>query len=744
MGKIEITLVSDLCVSSGEVYNNSIDTEICYDSYGLPYIPAKRIKGCLRECAGELADWHYMERENISGIFGEKGTVPAGLHLSNAYLKDHELYVKDILGLKGNRLVHPQNVLQNFSYTRTQTRIDGEKGIAVAGTLRTARILKKGLVFIAEVGIQDAYEKDLCRCCKALRYMGVSRTRGLGEVKVSYHKDGQIGDGYLIEKDSWQRKSTFVEGKTYRIDYAITLHAPAVLKSIVGGQGRTQNYIEGGKILGILAQRLKTKGAGQAFADFIRPEDPVICSNAYVSKDHERYVPIAASIYKEKADMELEECVGDKHITKLKILDRAAEGNESGTRKSKVTGYFINGDQTLEVQTEVRYHHERSGDKTIGRAGKDSAFYQLESISKGQQFQGYIMAEGAWAGQILGLLEERENLRIGYARSSEYGKASIKVINVRAVELMEAEETNEFVVKLNSPAIFYNDFGMYTTDMTALKKEMESLIEARTGMQVALRIKRQFLKHTKTGGYNATWNMHKPTLEAVDMGSVCVFATGQSIDIGKLQDGFIGERTMEGYGEIEVYRVPEQQAGCLVLKESGKPPGRKETLPQSSGLLPMLALNEIKRKIERQGIQKSKEVIPDFSERKITPAVISWLLMAIREQETYEGFKKVVGERSKNEKKNEKRNEKAKIAEAFCTYEEEAYKESVYWGYIGEEMQKQLFPEQELITTQNNTAVPKGFYRIYMNAFLLNARYELRRQKEKQKAAQTKKGENHG
>ena len=54
--RIKIELLSDMCVSDGGIYNSAIDTDICYDEYGFPYIPAKRLKGCLRECALELKD----------------------------------------------------------------------------------------------------------------------------------------------------------------------------------------------------------------------------------------------------------------------------------------------------------------------------------------------------------------------------------------------------------------------------------------------------------------------------------------------------------------------------------------------------------------------------------------------------------------------------------------------------------------------------------------------------------------
>ena len=48
-GKLKITLKSDLCVGSGYSFAGIIDSDICYDDCGFPYIPAKRIKGCLRE-----------------------------------------------------------------------------------------------------------------------------------------------------------------------------------------------------------------------------------------------------------------------------------------------------------------------------------------------------------------------------------------------------------------------------------------------------------------------------------------------------------------------------------------------------------------------------------------------------------------------------------------------------------------------------------------------------------------------
>ena len=55
--KLRIQLKSDLCAASGEGLGSLIDTDVCYDKYGFPYIPSKRIKGLLREAFMEYLDW---------------------------------------------------------------------------------------------------------------------------------------------------------------------------------------------------------------------------------------------------------------------------------------------------------------------------------------------------------------------------------------------------------------------------------------------------------------------------------------------------------------------------------------------------------------------------------------------------------------------------------------------------------------------------------------------------------------
>ena len=66
--KIKIELLSDLCTASGEAHNSLIDSDVTYDEWGIPYIPAKRLKGCIREAALELVELGLMNAEKLQRV----------------------------------------------------------------------------------------------------------------------------------------------------------------------------------------------------------------------------------------------------------------------------------------------------------------------------------------------------------------------------------------------------------------------------------------------------------------------------------------------------------------------------------------------------------------------------------------------------------------------------------------------------------------------------------------------------
>ena len=92
-GTLTITLKSDLCVGSGYSYAGLIDSDICFDKYGIPYIPARRLKGCLRQSAEDYLLGTIVNEADINDIFGVSGDYATkGVCFENAYPKQYEQF----------------------------------------------------------------------------------------------------------------------------------------------------------------------------------------------------------------------------------------------------------------------------------------------------------------------------------------------------------------------------------------------------------------------------------------------------------------------------------------------------------------------------------------------------------------------------------------------------------------------------------------------------------------------------
>ena len=89
--KLRITLKSDICPGSGYAYSGLVDSDVCFDDVGIPYIPGRRLKGCLKESADMLADNDYLEDTDCEVIFGKSGADRSGgILVGNAYIKGYE------------------------------------------------------------------------------------------------------------------------------------------------------------------------------------------------------------------------------------------------------------------------------------------------------------------------------------------------------------------------------------------------------------------------------------------------------------------------------------------------------------------------------------------------------------------------------------------------------------------------------------------------------------------------------
>ncbi len=624
--KLRIELLSDLCSGSGDVYNSAVDVEVVYDDCGFPFIPARRLKGCLREACLELVEFGAVSRKEYEALFGGEGNQASRFFLENACLENYEAMVCDIRRMKDPILAHPQRVLGLYTYTRTQTAMTPD-GVARENSLRTVRVVKKGLVFEANLsfGGRDGYEKEaalLKKTAGMVRHMGIGRTRGLGLVKLTVTEAREEGSGHSREQ------ALVFTGDRYRIDYSVRLLAPVLFKSPQGDQARSQRYIEGSKILGLLAERLGPR----AYAEMMRTS--VIVSNACPAREVRtpsgrilrRCTPVRASLQKKK-DQTFEE-------NRMPVLDLLLV---EGTLKDQMTPVGdLFADQegyVADVETEINYHHRRPSDKAVGRAdaNADSAFYQLESLRKGQIFAGYILADAPWAEKIYHALSGDRKARMGQGRTAEYGAVQIMVEAVNPVEAKSSDggSVHDFAVKLNAPAILYNEFGMVSAEPRALRDHVAEL----TG-EPELELRKTFLRFETAGGFNVTWNRRKPVLNLLGRGTVCLFHSKKGVCLERLKNCFLGERVSEGYGECEAGELREQ---TVVLR-------RQETASQAAAeqtydtdIAERLRREQEKLKIEADA-RKDALALKDKRNREID-AALGKMLLLMRTEDSAQAMK---------------------------------------------------------------------------------------------------------
>lgn len=591
--RLKIELLSDLCVSDGGIYNSALDIDICQDAYGFPYIPAKRIKGCLRESALELADWG--ENVDIGKLFGDKGKrEKAGiLRISDAVLTDSGENRAEI-DASNSVIYHKQNILNQYSYVRTQTSIDNETGVAKSTSLRTMRVAKKGLVFEAKLRVADANEianrhgdvdaqandtmtskewkSVLDLICANLTHMGNSRTRGLGEVRVTL-SDGETGACASV-KFAENKLTGEADASDCILTYEIRLEEPVVCKSLNGGQEQTQDYIDGSKMLGVLAGRYRT--GNHAEITELLNRGAMAFSNAYIADDGMRYREVPGYIYGIKNDK-------TAYVNKLFDPENTAAIKDGVTRQlnsMKHTYISIGEDGALrkkDVLTEHRYHHRRADDKSIGRAdatSSDSAFYQISSICAGQTFQGYIRGTAAQIETVYELLQKDAEIRIGYGSSAEYGRCTIVSLKAEKADpvKVDSEQTearvDKLLVTLQASAIVYSNKAVASADVDDLKEEVAAALGIPTDDNV--QITHKYIRYTSVGGYNVTWNKRKPVVRAFDKGTSFVLELANPVALTGKDAVFIGERATEGYGEctIEAF-VDRDDAEYAIAGDNG-------------------------------------------------------------------------------------------------------------------------------------------------------------------------------
>lgn len=641
--KIQIKLLSDLCTCSGETYNSIVDTDVTYDENGIPYIPAKRIRGCIREAGLEMLEFGLISQQEYEKVFGKEGNQNSAFSLSNAYISDYEEVTEALRKTPFTELKSQQNVLDQYTATRTQTAVDLRTGVADKNSLRTIRVVRKGLTFEADCNWKPKVSKGdsekafrpeiLGQAVSLVKHMGMSRTRGLGLVrmKLSDTAGERKQPHVLFDKGQLSDRN--------KITYKITLKSPMICKSPQGNQAATQDYIAGSKVLGLIAEALKDDG----YQKLTSQGEELIVSNAYPVYKGKRTVPARISLQKVK-DQSFEKdgtmCIKDMLLLKS---PKEIEGKQMTPANIP---YIDENGTILDVSTQISYHHQRPADKSTGHAtGLDkSTFYQLASISEGQSFCGYIIADRAQAEQIMERIAECGEIRMGYGKSSEFGAVEFELVCAEPLKTV-SKTCTDAIVTLASDVLLYNEMGMLTTDVRVLEKTLREM----TGAEDLI-LSHPFLKFETIGGFNVTWKHRKPVFHALGKGSTFLVHSEKGIDIGTLNGAFAGERVSEGFGELLAEELPES------LNVTVRKP---ETVSETDSAEKSLDYAVIQKLLEAEFDRRMQEKVREKLETKKAEykknveglnAAVAKLRIIFKDEDTYEAMDKQIEGIEKEEK----------------------------------------------------------------------------------------------
>lgn len=505
--KLVITLKSDLCVASGDGFSGSIDVDVVYDKNGIPFIPGKRLKGCLRSAAEE-----FLPAEVIDVIFGTAGGNAGCLRLGNAVIKDYEETAKYF----ESHGVDAQNVLSLFTYTRASTGIN-ETGYAVEGSLRFMRVVShfvggEEMQFFADVQVDAEQRETFEKICRALRNIGYRRNRGLGAVRCELLDE----PCEKVIKDL----PPLSEDERYRAEYTVRLEGPVMLPANSGAG--TDDYISGTAIMGFFASRLQND---DAFCDLFFKED-VVFSNLYPkTSTGQKCIPAPRIIGKDKLAV-------DERQAYANILTESTDRILKPLKNGFVDEDFV----PCAAETEIIYHN----------SVKNQMIYTQNCLGAGQDFYGSIVASGKSLQKLLSALSDGR-LQIGRSKTAQYGACKITELSVKreTSTSLKAEKGELLLYLLQSDVLLPTESGAYTADIRHLKDALGIEGEA---------LPESSFSYKTVRGYNAKWNQKKPHLRAIEKGGCVVFRAERE---EYPQTVLIGDRQKEGFGVARLYKASE-------------------------------------------------------------------------------------------------------------------------------------------------------------------------------------------
>lgn len=542
---LTLTTESYLLTGSGEG-GVLIDADVVFHATGFPMIPARRIKGMLKESLEEVMEIAGETQTAIDAtlirFFGESGkpTYEGKLLFHNLMLPDWEQVRKEVSKYPEYGGFQPDFIKAYFTAEIQQTAIgredkEGEiEGVAKKRSLRNYRVIKPGQSFegLLETtsSLSEEEEKLLRRAVMNLRYAGTRRNRGFGKVKC----------GLKVTAATSLASQAIAGGQAGKLSVTLTTQSPVVLAEQQGDQNTvfTRKYISGNQVRGLLANAfIRKKGLSSHNAHLDSDFFEVFLSGKvqFGNLNFKQAKPIPLHLHGYKL-------YKDKPI--ISVFAKAEDDNEITKSVGKIGVVSGNKAQTegFEPKTTFNFHNSRPN-RSAGRSTENDAetgIFYYESLNEGQAFQGEISGVASAVTKLTSVLSSQFRARIGRSRSAQYGSVLVTLVDGGKSDSSATLGVGKYVMTLQSPLVLLNENGHPSPTVAALEKALGDAFGNRVEVEKAA------TAFTQVEQFNAVWQAKSDKVPAFKEGSS--FLMNLPENTSALAQ--LGEWAEQGFGRV--------------------------------------------------------------------------------------------------------------------------------------------------------------------------------------------------
>jgi hypothetical protein len=194
---IEVELLSDTTFGRGEGTAGVVDVEVEHDGFGLPFLGGKTLRGLIRDTWLSMRDYFPDLQECADRVFGLDADTSdrSILRIGDAEVDAAAKRWIEVAESRAAPAVSPDAVLASLTSLRRQTSEERRTGAPAETTLRSTRVIIRGLKLRAALNWSSAPGAGEIRCLalalSATRHAGLGRNRGRGHVRLTLDGDGE-------------------------------------------------------------------------------------------------------------------------------------------------------------------------------------------------------------------------------------------------------------------------------------------------------------------------------------------------------------------------------------------------------------------------------------------------------------------------------------------------------------------------------------------------------------------------